>query len=149
MKFMFNGALTIGTMDGANVEMTDVLGLDNIFIFGLTAVMAEQMRRDGYNPLQLYDRNDILKAAVDFLGYGFEDGRSYQDIANSLILGNPSDSYMLLADFESYRMRQIDIANAYGDRDRWNRMSIINTAQAGVFASDRAVGQYARYIWSI
>jgi len=149
MKFMLNGALTIGTLDGANVEMTDVLGLDNIFIFGLTAVMAEQLRRDGYNPLQYYDRNEMLRAAIDFVSFGFEDGHSYPDIANSLILGNPSDSYMLLADFESYRMRHIDVANAYGDRERWNRMSIINTAQAGVFAADRAVGQYARHIWNI
>jgi starch phosphorylase len=149
MKFMLNGALTIGTMDGANVEMTDVLGLDNIFIFGLTAVMADQIRRDGYNPLQYYDRDETLKAAIDFLAFGFEDGHSYPDIANSLILGNPSDSYMLLADYDSYRMRHIDVATAYGDRERWNRMSIINTAQAGVFASDRAVGQYARYIWNI
>lgn len=149
MKFMLNGALTIGTMDGANVEMAEVVGLDNIFIFGLTAVMAEQMRREGYNPLHYYDHDEILKAAVNQLSIGFSDGRSYQDIANSLLLGNPSDSYMLLADFDSYRKRQIDVANAYLDRERWNRMSIINTAQAGVFAADRAVGQYARYIWNV
>ena len=149
MKFMLNGALTIGTMDCANIEMAEVLGLDNIFIFGLTAVMADQMRREGYNPLQYYDRDETLKAAVDLLSFGFGDGRSYADIANSLILGNPSDSYMLLADFESYRMRHADVANAYRDRERWNRMSMMNTAQAGVFAADRAVSQYARHIWNV
>ncbi|MCL1820194.1 MAG: glycogen/starch/alpha-glucan phosphorylase [Oscillospiraceae bacterium] len=149
MKFMLNGAITIGTLDGANVEMAEVLGLNNIFIFGLTTSMVEQTRRDGYNPLQYYDRNSELKAAVDKLTFGFSDGKSYQDIANSLLIGHMPDSYMLLADFENYRLRHIDLAAAYADREQWNRMAIVNTAQAGVFAADRAIGQYARHIWNI
>jgi starch phosphorylase len=149
MKFMLNGALTIGTMDGANVEMSEVLGLDNIFIFGLNAQQADQMRRDMYNPLQYYNRDETLKAAINQMSEGFSDGRAFQDISDSLLIGNPPDSYMILADFESYRLRQLDVAAAYADRARWNSMSITNTAQAGIFAADRAVAQYARHIWNV
>ncbi|MCL2083825.1 MAG: glycogen/starch/alpha-glucan phosphorylase [Oscillospiraceae bacterium] len=149
MKFMLNGAVTVGTLDGANVEMYEVLGPDNIFIFGLTTQEVEQMRETGYSPLQYYAQNHVLKEAVDQIAVGFSDGESYQDIANSLLLGNPPDTYMLCADFESYRLCQLDAAAAYADRGRWNRMSIMNTAQAGVFASDRSVTQYAKHIWNV
>ncbi len=149
MKFMLNGALTIGTMDGANVEMSEALGLENIFIFGLTTPEVEQMRREGYDPLHYYSHNPILKAAIDQLTTGFSDGKSYQDIANSLLIGNPSDVYMLCADFESYRLRQLDVAATYANRSLWNQISIHNTAQAGLFAADRAIRQYAKHIWNV
>jgi starch phosphorylase len=149
MKFMLNGAVTIGTMDGANVEMFEVLGAENIFIFGLNSTEVEQLKRIGYNPLQYYSHNKILKDAIDQIATGFSDGIAYQDIANSLLLGNPPDTYMLCADFESYRMCHADLALAYADRKHWNRMSVMNTAQAGIFAADRAIKQYAKHIWNI
>ncbi|GHV35520.1 alpha-1,4 glucan phosphorylase [Clostridia bacterium] len=147
MKFMLNGALTIGTLDGANVEMAQAVGEDNIFIFGLKTPEVEQFRVKGYSPLQYYSRDPVLRDAIDQLTRGFSDGNSYKDIADSLLLGG--DVYMLCADFESYREHQERVAQVYGEKGRWNKMSIMNTASAGVFAADRAVEQYANYIWNV
>ena len=151
MKFMMNGALTIGTLDGANVEMHEVLGDENMFLFGLHASDVTELRHKGYHPRDYYLQNPDLRAAVDALNRGFRDGVSYADLANRLLygVGCPADEYMVLADFESYRNAQALAGQAYLDRRRWNRMSLINIARSGIFAADRSIREYAQNIWHV
>ena len=152
MKFMMNGALTIGTLDGANVEMARELGEDNIFLFGLKAEEVSRLRRDGYRPLDLYQTDPVLRRAVDQLSAGFADGKSYAPLVQRLLIGAggaPADEYMLLADFESYRAAHRRTLEVYKDQRQWNRMALQNIARSGVFAADRAVGEYARNIWHV
>ncbi len=151
MKFMMNGALTIGTLDGANVEMHEVLGDENMFLFGLHASDVTELRHKGYHPRDYYLQNPDLRAAVDALSRGFRDGVSYADLANRLLygVGCPADEYMVLADFESYRNAQALAGQAYLDRRRWNRMSLINIARSGIFAADRSIREYAQNIWHV
>ena len=151
MKFMMNGALTIGTLDGANVEMHEVLGDENIFLFGLKAHEVNEMKQKGYKPYEYYMRNGDLKAIIDQLPKGFDDGVSYDNLTRMLLFGNGSapDQYMLLADFESYRAAQQLAAQTYLDTKRWNQMSLLNIARSGIFAADRSIRDYARDIWDV
>ncbi|MBR6563747.1 MAG: glycogen/starch/alpha-glucan phosphorylase [Clostridia bacterium] len=149
MKFMINGALTIGTLDGANVEMTEQVGRDNIYIFGHTAPEVEELWRRGYASSYYYNRNPELKAAVDSLQRGFN-GRSFSDIANYLLYSfGVSDPFMCLADFDFYTEARRRMFEDYKDRTVWNRKAVINIGGAGFFAADRSIKEYAENIWHI
>lgn len=151
MKFMMNGALTIGTLDGANVEMHQQVGDENIFLFGLTADEVKQKKEEGYRPYEYYMRDPVLKAAVDQIAAGFDDGVSYRDLANRLLFGTggPADEYMVLADFDGYRAAQIRAGKTYADQTAWNRMALMNIARSGIFAADRSIREYAKNIWHV
>ena len=152
MKFMMNGALTIGTLDGANVEMHQQLGDENIFLFGLTAEQVNQRKREGYRSLDLYQRDHGLKRVIDQIAAGFDDHVSYSSITDRLLFGvggSMADEYMLLADFSSYCQAHKRALEAYADRQRWNQMSLINIARSGLFAADRSISDYAREIWHV
>ncbi|MCQ2441921.1 MAG: glycogen/starch/alpha-glucan phosphorylase [Oscillospiraceae bacterium] len=152
MKFMMNGALTIGTEDGANVEMHQVVGDDNIFIFGLSAEEVAAKKANGYNSFEYYNSNPVLHRVMHRMGLEpFADGKTFQDVSNSLLYGQgfTADDYLLLADFESYRYRQQDIVAAYADQKHWNQMALTNIAKSGLFASDRSIRDYANNIWHV
>ena len=146
MKFMMNGALTVGTLDGANVEMHEVLGDENMFLFGLHADEVVRVKSEGYMPQMLYNRDEKLHRVIDQLRWGFRDGVSYDDLAQRLLM---NDEYMLLQDFDSYCDAEARMCAAYADKDAWNRMSLINIARSGIFAADRAVAEYADNIWHV
>ena len=146
MKFMMNGALTVGTLDGANVEMHEVLGDENMFLFGLHADEVARLKAQGYAPQRLCERDNALKRVVDQLRTGFSDGVSYDDLAQRLL---QRDEYMLLQDFASYCAAEQRMAKTYADRAAWDRMSLLNIARSGIFAADRAVAQYADNIWHV
>ena len=150
MKFMINGAVTVGTMDGANVEIHELVGDPNIFIFGLLSNQVQDLYRNGYAPTQYYNNNPDLKRVIDSLHLGFG-GVSFSEIADSLTIGRNgiADPYMVLADFQSYKNAHAEINRAYSDRERWNRMSLINIAKSGFFTSDRSVREYADRIWNL
>ncbi len=152
MKFMMNGALTIGTLDGANVEMHQQLGDENIFLFGLTADQVEERRRQGYRSLDYYQQDPVLKRVLDQISAGFSDGRSYTDLTNRLLFGGGggiADEYMLLADFDSYCQAHRRSLEVYKDRRAWDQKSLINIARSGIFAADRSIRDYARDIWHV
>jgi len=152
MKFMMNGALTIGTLDGANVEMHQTLGDENIFLFGLTADQVSQRKREGYSALDLYHRNADLKRVIDQIAAGFDDHTTYINLTNRLLYGaggSMADEYMLLADFDSYCAAHRRALETYADRQQWNRMSLTNIARSGIFAADRSISDYARDIWNV
>ena len=150
MKFMINGALTIGTLDGANVEINELVGDENMFLFGLRSHEAQELYRTGYWPTNYYNSNIDLKRVIDSLHKGFG-GVCFSEIADSLLIGRNgiADPYLVLADFESYQNAHTEIDKAYRDRERWNRMSLINIAKSGFFTSDRSVREYADRIWNI
>ena len=148
MKFMMNGALTIGTLDGANVEMLEAVGEENFFLFGLHADEVTALKPH-YNPAGIYASNPRIRAVLDLIQRGFDDGVSYRDLAQSLLIGPNPDEYMLLADFDSYLAAQERVDEAYAEPDRWNAMSIRNIAASGRFCADRAVMEYARNIWGV
>ncbi len=150
MKFMINGALTIGTLDGANVEIHQEVGDENMFLFGLLANEVSDMWRQGYNPSHYYQTNPRIKRLIDALRQGLN-GISFGEIADSLIIGRGGqpDGFMVLADFESYANAQDKVNATYLDKERWNRMSLVNIAKAGFFAADRAVEEYAKRIWGL
>ncbi len=149
MKFMINGAVTIGTLDGANVEIAERVGKDNIFIFGHTAEEVDELWKKGYASSYYYNRNDLLKRTVDRLQQDFG-GRSFADIASYLLYSNRvSDPFMCLADFDYYNNAHTLIRKTYEDREKWNRMALVNIAKAGFFASDRSINDYAENIWNI
>ena len=147
MKMMINGAVTIGTMDGANVEMHEAVGGDNIFIFGQNAEEVQDNLRS-YDSRRLYETDPVIKAAVDALGTGFA-GTDFNNLKQYLIQKTYSiaDPYMCLADFNDYCRVHKEIQDAYEDRKRWAHMSIINTAKASRFAADRSIREYADNIW--
>ena len=152
MKFMMNGALTIGTLDGANVEMHQQLGDENIFLFGLTADQVEERRRQGYRSLDYYQQDPVLKRVLDQISAGFSDGRSYTDLTNRLLFGGGggiADEYMLLADLDSYCQAHRRSLEVYKDRRAWDQKSLINIARSGIFAADRSIRDYARDIWHV
>ena len=152
MKFMMNGALTIGTLDGANVEMHQQVGDENIFLFGLKAHEVSEMKSNGYRAYEYYMRDGLLKAVLDQITQGFGDGVSYSDITNRLLFGvngGPADEYMLLADFESYREAHERAGRTYLDPKQWNKMALINIAKSGIFAADRSIRDYTRDIWHV
>ena len=151
MKFMMNGALTIGTLDGANVEMHQVLGDENMFLFGLKTEEVKEMRDTGYNPFNLYSRDPNLHRILDQMGAGFRDGVRYDDLVQRLLMGgsSPADEYMLLADFASYCAAERRMVETYADRKKWNQMSLHNIARSGIFAADRSIADYAETIWHV
>lgn len=149
MKLMMNGALTIGTLDGANVEMQEAAGKENMFIFGLTAEEVDQLWLNGYRSTTYYTSNEKLKEIVNYLSVGFA-GESFADVAAYLLNGHGvADPYMCLADFESYRKTRQSMIALYSDKPRWNRMSLYNIAAAGKFAADRSIEEYAQRIWNL
>ncbi len=152
MKFMMNGALTVGTLDGANVEMHEVLGDENMFLFGLKTEEVKEMRDIGYNPFNLYARDPNLHRVLDQISNGFRDGVRYDDLVQQLLLGvngSPADQYMLLADFASYCAAERKMTETYADRQKWNQMSLCNVARSGIFAADRSIADYAERIWHV
>ncbi|MCH5161042.1 MAG: glycogen/starch/alpha-glucan phosphorylase, partial [Clostridiales bacterium] len=150
MKFMINGAVTLGTLDGANVEIGERVGDENIFIFGLKTEEVERAWRAGYNSSIIYSHNHEIKRVVDRLRVGF-DGESFSDIADYLIAGhyNVADPYMCLLDFEEYKNAAAYMDGVYKAQDRWNKMALINIAKAGIFSSDRSINDYAKNIWKL
>lgn len=149
MKLMINGALTIGTLDGANVEMLDACGKDNMFIFGLSADEVEKQWLAGYNSALYCVNNRRLNDAINALHNGFA-GENFADIANYLLAGHGvADPYMCLADFDSYTRVHDQMMGEYSDAEHWNRMSLMNIASAGYFAADRSITDYAEGIWHL
>ena len=150
MKFMINGALTIGTLDGANVEIHQEVGDGNIFLFGMLANEVEELWKKGYHPSHYYQTNPRIKRLIDTLRQGVG-GISFGEIADLLTTGRGGqpDSYMVLADFDSYSAAQERVNATYLDKDTWNRMSLVNIAKAGFFAADRSVEEYAQRIWNL
>ena len=143
MKFMINGAITLGTLDGANVEIHETVGDENILLFGMTASQVEEVKRAGYNPMQHYQHDNQMRRALDALNHGINH-KNFSDIYRAII---QQDRYMALADFQSYRAAQNRAVSLYHDKERWNRMSLVNIAGAGRFAADRAIRDYAGNIW--
>jgi starch phosphorylase len=149
MKFMLNGALTIGTLDGANVEIREEVGADNFFLFGLTAAEVERVQRDGYRPRECLERDPELRVALDLIGEG-RFSRGDRDLFRPLVDNlKDSDPFLVLADFRAYVTCQERVTAAWQDQERWTRMSIANTAHAGKFSSDRAIREYASRIWNL
>jgi len=150
MKFALNGALTIGTLDGANIEIKEEVGDDNIFIFGLTADQVSQTKQRGYNPWRFADEDADLKRVLDMIFTGFfspQQVNRYQPIRDALF--DQGDRYMVLADFRAYLDAQKAVDTLYRDSDAWARKAIMNVARMGLFSSDRSIHTYARDIWSI
>jgi len=148
MKFMLNGALTIGTLDGANVEIRAEAGADNFFLFGLTVEQVEQLRREGYRPARELERNPELEGALELIGAGtfsHGDRETFRPLIDNL---RNSDPFLVLADYADYIACQERIDTAWQDTGHWTRMSILNTARSGRFSSDRAVREYSDNIWS-
>jgi starch phosphorylase len=149
MKFSMNGALTIGTLDGANVEIRDEVGHDNFFLFGLTAPEVQQRQAEGYRPWEVYHGNEQLKSAVDLITSGLfshGDTELFRPLTDNLI---HSDPFMVLADFQAYGECQRQVDRAYRAPHNWDRMSILNTARMGKFSSDRSIQDYAERIWQV
>ncbi len=150
MKLAMNGALTIGTDDGANIEIRQQVGDDNIFIFGLKTDEVAALRASGYQPLRLYEQNARLKAVLDAIAGGQfspDEPARYRSLVDSLLWGG--DHYLLLADFDAYLAAQARVDALFRDRDAWARKAIANVAGMGVFSSDRTIGEYARQVWQI
>ena len=156
MKYMMNGAITIGTMDGANVEISEQVGMDNIYIFGMRSdTVLDMYRERNYNPMTIFETNQELRLAMTQMidGTVLPDAPSaLQDLYHSLLIGdwgNMADPFFVLKDFGSYSMAQRRIDADYTDRDKWNRMAVINTAMSGVFCSDRTIREYNDTIWHL
>ncbi|MDD6275225.1 MAG: glycogen/starch/alpha-glucan phosphorylase [Clostridia bacterium] len=143
MKLMINGAITLGTLDGANVEIHEAVGDDNILLFGMTTPEVNEMKRNGYDPMNYYRNNSDLRKVIDFINNGIN-GKTFPEIGGTITHHDP---YMVLADFADYKSVQAKAEQLYLDRDKWNKMSLVNIAGAGRFACDRAINEYARDIW--
>lgn len=149
MKFSMNGALTIGTLDGANVEIREEVGADNFFLFGLKTEAVDEMKSQGYNPLDHYNSNPTLKEVIDQIASGYfsnGDADLFRPLVDSLLY---NDQYMLLADYQPYIDCQDRVSQTYRDYDHWTRMSILNVARMGKFSSDRSIQDYCRDIWKV
>jgi len=147
MKFCMNGALTIGTLDGANIEIMNEVGRENFFVFGLSAPEVYAAREQGYRPADYYERNPLLREAIDLIREGFftrGDTNLFRPLLEGLMRHDP---FFVLADFQSYLDCQTEVGLAYQDTARWTRMSILNVARSGKFSSDRSVGEYVEEIW--
>ena len=154
MKLALNGALTIGTDDGANIEIRQQVGDDNIFIFGLSTQQVADSRAAGYQPLRIYEENARVKAVLDAISGGHfsadEPGRDqgkYRELVDSLLWRG--DKYMLLADFDSYGAAQARVDALYSNPQAWAKKAIANVAGMGFFSSDRTIRQYARAVWGL
>lgn len=143
MKLMLNGAVTLGTLDGANVEIANAVGEENIILFGMKTSEVQQLQRDGYHPMNYVNNNPVLKGVIDFLSAGVN-GKNFGDFVSGL---TNSDPYMALADFADYQKAQEFSAELYKDKNRFAKMSLINIASAGIFSADRAIAEYAENIW--
>jgi len=149
MKFSMNGALTIGTLDGANVEIREEVGEENFFLFGLTAEEVQSLQKYGYRPMDYYDANPELQGVIERIRSGhFSNGDPdlFKPLVDSLLF---HDTFLLFADFAAYVEAQKLVDEAYRDQERWTRMSILNTARMGKFSSDRAIREYCRDIWKV
>jgi len=149
MKFSMNGALTIGTLDGANIEIRDAVGHDNFFLFGLTASDVQDRQRDGYRPWEIYQGNDRLRSAIDLIRSGLfshGDTELFRPLTEHMI---HSDPFLVLADFQAYVDCQKQVDLAYRAGHNWDRMSMLNTARIGRFSSDRSIQEYAEHIWQV
>lgn len=149
MKFSMNGALTIGTLDGANIEIREAAGFENFFLFGLTTEEVQSVRASGYNPWDYYNSNATLKAVLDTIATGVfshGDPNLFRPFLDSLLHHDP---FMVLADYQAYIECQDAVGQAYRDREHWTRMSILNSARMGKFSSDRAIREYCRDIWHV
>jgi starch phosphorylase len=149
MKFALNGALTIGTLDGANVEIRDEVGHEHFFRFGLTADEVQSVKASGYSPRHHYESDPELRAAIDLIQSGFfsrGDRELFRPLVESLL---DHDPYLLLADYRSYVDCQDEVSRAYCDGERWTKMSILNVARMGKFSSDRVIEEYCRDIWRV
>ncbi len=147
MKLMMNGAVTIGTLDGANVEMYERLGDENMFLFGLRTEEVERMKAEGYDPNAIASRDEEIMRVFDRFSQGFSDGKSYSDLVSMLLYGG--DPYMLVADYRAYADCQKRLYSRISDPAELARLALVNTAQSGVFAADRAIREYADNIWHI
>ena len=150
MKFMINGALTIGTLDGANVEMAEAVGSENIFIFGYKSNEVDEIWRNGYSSSKFYNESAKLRRIIEALIIGFN-GESFADIANYLLTDSPvADPYMCMADFAAYSNTQHEISDLYSkNKNKWNQMSLCNIAASGYFSADRSIADYANNIWNL
>jgi len=156
MKFALNGALTIGTLDGANIEIKECVGEDNIFIFGLNAEQVVRLKESRlYNPYEIYLKNENIRKILDSINSGFfnkDNPHLFSDIFHSLLFGingSEPDEYMLLADFDSYKTRHKEIDELYRNKNEWNKKTLLNVARVGIFSSDRAIKEYAKEIWKL
>ncbi len=147
MKLMMNGAVTIGTLDGANVEMYELLGDENMFLFGLHTDEIAKMRSQGYDPNAVANSNSEIMRVFNRFSQGFRDGKSYSDLVSMLLYGG--DQYMLIADYPSYAQCQEKLYERIKDRSELGRLSLMNTAKSGIFAADRAISEYAKDIWKV
>ena len=145
MKLMMNGAITLGTEDGANVEIHEAVGDDNIIIFGMQTPEVLALKKNGYSPMQYYNNNAELREALDFIGKGIA-GQPFDNIYNTL---KTHDTYMALADFADYKNAQQKASALYRNRDIWNKMSLTNIAKSGIFSADRSIEEYAKNIWHL
>lgn len=149
MKFAMNGALTIGTLDGANIEIRDAVGAENFFLFGLTAEQVYALKAKGYNPMDYYEANAELREVIERIASGYfspENPNLFKPLVDSLMY---KDEYLLFADYQSYIDCQETVSEAYRDRENWTRMSILNTARSGFFSSDRTIREYCQDIWNV
>jgi starch phosphorylase len=147
MKFAMNGSLTVGTMDGANIELCDAIGADNFFSFGLTTGEVNVLKASGYAPAAYYQNNAQLRAVIDLIHQGFfsrGDHTLFRPLFDEHLQHDP---YLLLADFASYMDCQERVSNAFRDSRRWQRMSVLSCARSGRFSSDRAIREYCERIW--
>ena len=147
MKFALNGALTIGTLDGANVEIREKVGAENFFLFGMTEPEVGELQQAGYTPTELYSRNERLKRTLDLLGSGYFTGGDRE--ASSPLVSDLlyNDRFMALADFDSYLEAQARVEETYANAEEWNTKAILNVARMGYFSSDRSIKDYLEGIW--
>ena len=149
MKFAMNGALTIGTLDGANVEIREEVGAENFFLFGLTAEQVAEVKARGYRPREHYERNAELREVLDFIASGalaHGDTQLFKPLVDNLMW---SDPFLVLADFEAYVACQARVSEVWRDTEAWTRMSILNAARMGKFSSDRSIRDYCERVWKV
>ena len=149
MKLSLNGALTIGTLDGANIEILEAVGKENMFVFGMTDDEVEARRRHGYDPAAVYRDDEVLRGAVDAIAggaYSAGDAARHRPVIDALLSRDP---FLVFADFAAYTAAQRSVEKAYGDADRWASMALRNVAGMGRFSSDETIRGYARDIWRV
>jgi starch phosphorylase len=149
MKFSLNGALTIGTLDGANVEIREEVGAENFFLFGLTADQVGELQSSGYRPYEYYERNDGLRAVLDFIASGAladRDSQLFRPLVDNLRWHDP---FLVLADYQDYVECQERVSALWSRPQEWTRMSILNVARMGKFSSDRSIREYCEHIWRV